>query len=171
MKNSIEAECDRYFQKIFAKGVKFTYTHHQEWAAADFAYIEDVSQEENKIYYSLRTGWWKNGKNYEYGIAMQQYRNEKHISGSKEEKERLRYEISEYSRELCEEIFAEYGKSEWLKLQYKDKNRLPDQNNLFLLFINGEIEDEVCDFFHYFIREFPNRLGRKYSVINLTDVN
>lgn len=166
--NSTEANCNRYFKKIFGEEARFNYSY-QEWAAKDFAYIEDISKHDaNRIAYSIRTGWWKNGSEYEYAIAVQQYRNEKNIVGSEEEKERLRkerYEITAYSRELCEKIFAQLCKEGTPELE--DRNKLPDQNNLFKKFVNDKNEDEMCRFFHDFIGIFTKKLQAKYNVIDI----
>lgn len=170
MANCTEAECDRYFQRIFYPCKQFRYSH-QGWGDADFAIVEDKTQEEeNRIYYGLRSDWRKGaGGEYEYAIIMQQYRNEKNIGDGEEDRERLikeRYELTEDSRKWCREIFAELGRED-IEIEENDRNRMPSGNTIFKRFINEKNEKEVCSFFHDFIRKFTQKLQTKYTVTNV----
>lgn len=174
-----ERKCDRIFGKIFSENTWFNYSY-QGWAAKDFAIVNDKSGiSEKSIYYNLRTGWRKKDKGYEYAIIMQQCRNEKRISGTKEEKEKLRAirkENAQAAREICKDIFDELdielqGKlksisdiKKVLSLEYNDRNVLHEQNNIFKIFINDENEDDICMLFHHFIRRFTSKMVKKYDV-------
>ncbi len=166
-----EAKYDRYIGKIFFAGKRFNYSH-QGWGDADFAFIKNKTEpDENGIYCSFRIEDRKNRDSdaYEPAIIMQQYRNEKCIIGNCEDIERLkkeRLEIAEYSRDLCREIFEELGKADMLTMEYNDKNKMPNANSIFKLFINDDNEDEVCKLFYDFIREFTKKLQSRYPVIN-----
>lgn len=150
---------DRIFCKIFDPAKEFNHSY-QGWAAADFVKIADKSgKSENNIYYVLRIDRRKNGDSRDYAIIIQQCRNENYTSGNKEEKERLineRRENAAYAREICREIFKEL-KIEGIEIEVNDANTMPEQNNIFKVFLDDE--DTVTDFFRDFVRKFANKIG------------
>lgn len=158
--DSTEDRYNRYFRKIFGDNKSFLY-NHQQWAARNIGEIEDQSKKsENKISYSIRTGRYKNG----YAVVFQQYRNEKTLIGSCEEKKRLterRYVITESAREMCKQIAQRLGVE--INIEHNDKNRMPSQNNIFKLVIDKDNEDMVCSIFKEFIKEFNKAAKEKYN--------
>lgn len=151
----IEEKCNRYFNKIFGDRGCFKW-NYQQWAARSIGYIGDESKKsENTINYVIRSGWRKNDGETMYFIAFQQYRNEKTLYGSREKKKLLteqRYEITYETRDICKIVADELGVE--IKLKDNSKNRMPDQNNIFIMFINDGNEDDVCGFFKSFIERF-----------------
>lgn len=150
----IERKCDRYYQKIFGGKPWFHYDH-QQWSSKDFMTIDDANgKEENRIWIGIGTQWLKKEDKYQYAVIMYQYRKESGLFGSAEEKEQLRnkrYEITEKTGKLCERIFQELNPHNLPELEYNDKNRMPDKNRIFKVFINDSNEDEVCEFFKHFV--------------------
>lgn len=151
--------CNRYFRKIFCDKKPFQYSH-QEWAARNFGYIESENKnEQNRIWYSVRTGWSRN----KYFVAIQQYRDEKKLTGNSEEIYRLkdeRYAVTCDAREICNQIAHKMMVK--INPEYNDKKRMPSQNNIFKLFIDEDSEDFVCEFFRRFIEEFNRSAKEKY---------
>ena len=156
LQQSQACRCDRYFKKIFGDNHWFEYSY-QQWGSRNFAYIND-QHEENRLAFTIRTGWKKNGQESAYYIGFMQYRNEKMLRGNNTKKKQLteqRRAVAEEIKDICYRICSELGRQ--ITIEDNMKNRIPHQNYIFRVFIDNEkenSEDDVCAFFKEFINKF-----------------
>ena len=141
-----EPACDMLFQSVFGDNAWFNY-NHQGWASRDMFYIKQPEKtDENRLWYSLKLGCWKYQGKYRYAFALQQYRNEKNVSGNTEELLKARIENAECIRKICREIFKEL---EFYNITPVDtgKEKINNENYLFKFFITDDCTAEyLCEY-------------------------
>ena len=159
-----EPSCDMLFQSVFGDKEWFNY-NHQGWASRDLFYIKQPEQtNENRLWYCFRFDCWKYQKGeYRYAFALQQYRDEKNVSGNKEKLLKERAENSEQIKEICHEIFEEL-QSYNITISECKSDKISSQNNLFKFFIADKNKaEDVCRYLNEFKTMFIQKVCKVFG--------
>lgn len=155
---SFETETALLFQRIFGNTSYFRYDH-QHWASKDLFTIND--EYGNKTFYCYRFQWCKyDSKRWAPAFQLQQYRDEKEVSGSKDNALKNKTEEAERIQNICRNVFDKVDHSN-ICYRFEQLSGFPCQSYNGQMIMKFFIVDEstpmiVCDYVSSFTKELLN---------------